>query len=221
MSRVFSAILLLGLLSETTNGSFMYFDGNKDDYMAATSGYALIAHEDFSGWAVGIELSNQIPNCTFSGSATVQGPYLWVREGIHDPCPPEEYFPDHRGIPLENGGYFEIDFAQPVAAFGLIHYDDAFAAKITLQVVGGTEDLTSWTPAGEMESPPNNTSGRFWGVVAGNNVITQARIANPGNGDAWGFDDFYVSVVPEPSTLALLGVGAISILGYARRRGRG
>ena len=52
-------------------------------------------------------------------------------------------------------------------------------------------------------------------------VSTQGTALNNNSGN-WRFDNIVISgqAVPEPSTIALLGVSAIGLLGYARRRRR-
>ena len=223
MPRTLLAVVLVVMCWGNVDAALVYYDGDQAGYEAATSGHVVVADEDFSGWVLGTVLHDQIPNCTFSGSAA-----LTVQQGIHGPAWPVEFFADERGI--SNGdslNSFVIDFAAPVAALGLMHYDEDPSAVVGVIVclVGGAEFSTTMTPAGEMESPSGagNPDGLFWGVVASEDSIVQVTIAHTyPSGDAWGFDDFTASAsgaVPEPASAAIWSFTLLVLgMGWWRRR---
>ena len=105
------------------------------------------------------------------------------------------------------GSFFS--FGVPVTAFGLdITFTDAASSTVTIG--GDVSDsiaLVTDTP-------------RFWGVIDFDGI---SSITFDASGSGWlGFDavSYGNAVVPEPSSLLLLGMGVAGLGGYRLRRKR-
>jgi hypothetical protein len=125
------------------------------------------------------------------------------------------------------GNDFSVTFSAPVAAFGFYGIDVGdINSRLTLTLAnGGTVVLPIPHPLGD----PQNGSVFFFGYIDASNPWTSAAFSNPASGDDFGFDDMtigsveQVTPVPEPSTLAALGFGALGLAlvrGIARRTSR-
>jgi hypothetical protein len=107
---------------------------------------------------------------------------------------------------------FEVDFAAPVDAFafnfGASDFNWTMTAYNSSNIVIETEVITP--------SHANN-NGEYWGIS--NSGIAKVVLSD-GN-DYILLDNFtysQTSAVPEPGSLAMLGIGALSLIGYRLRR---
>jgi hypothetical protein len=124
------------------------------------------------------------------------------------------------------GNNFVVEFDDPVAAFGFFGVDIGdFGGQLELELSNGvTETLT--VPNSEGSSGSTGGSVLFFGAIATNSAhdFTSASfLTTTGQGDAFAFDDFTVGSreqvqVPEPATLALVGIGLAGVGIAARRR---
>jgi hypothetical protein len=122
-----------------------------------------------------------------------------------------------------NGGTdFEIEFSQPISAFGFYGTDIGdINGDLILQIEnGGTKSFTLST-GGDPDG-----SLLFWGFIDSSETYSKIKFVNTGPGDSFGFDDMTigdpgqvkVATVPEPNSIAcLLMIGATSLTVRRRR----
>lgn len=120
---------------------------------------------------------------------------------------------------------FSIDFSSPVAAFGFYATDIGdFDGTMSLTLTGG--GTTGLTIPHTVNGP--NGSLLFFGFTDTSQTYTSVAFGNTSGGsDVFGFDDMTIgdlqqvqALVPEPSTLALAGLGLLGLCCVRRRRKR-
>ncbi len=109
-------------------------------------------------------------------------------------------------------GSATFTLANPTESFGfwLTGIQTAYTSLLTVQFNDGV---------GQTLNVPLNANGgaQFYGFTDTGWAITSVTITNTG-GDAWGIDDVSYGSAPEPSSLLLLGSGALGLAALIRRR---
>ena len=187
-----------------------------DDFFSNLIG---VGTEDFESFATGATAPLAVDfgaagTATLNGGGAIQSGYSTGRFPISG----EKYWEASTGT-----GMFTIDFSEAVAAFGFYGTDIGdFNGQIQVSTAGG---LTETFDIPHTQNAPNATA-LFWGVIDTEDEFTSISFANTGSsGDWFGFDDFSIGSrqqvsVPEPASISLLGIGLLSLVGFAKIRKR-
>jgi len=165
--------------------------------------------EDFESYAIGTDLNGAqfIGGVTFTDtnvtpSVTVQSSSAFFGSSI----------PFGQGLALRESRLFTFEFVQPVQYFAL--YDiDAGGGGVTLYL----SDNTTASFTGFDSTASSGLSGEFLGFVSSGPAITKIDFNGAGGDGEWGIDNVMYGAVPEPATMAALGLGVAAMI---RRRKR-
>lgn len=188
--------------------------------LVSTGNYALNAYQASDG--VTFAVKGNAPAIVYGMGPGDTGSYqLNPGEGAH---PASNYlsFPPYTGY---SGGYTTsiiLNFAQPVSAVGFytIGLNNSFTPginQLTISAFTG-EDATgtllgSFTSLDAHNFNPNNLY--FMGLAGSVDEIKSFRISGSWQrafGDKIGFDDFKFATAPEPATICLFSLGALSLI---------
>jgi hypothetical protein len=123
-----------------------------------------------------------------------------------------------------NGGGAPADISS-TSTFSLVsgYFTGVFNDGMSLEVQGydGATLLYEQTYTISLNEPRDYIVFNFNGITDAH-FISSGGTADPNNGGGFGFefavDNLTISTVPEPSCLALVGLGAISLVFYRRRK---
>lgn len=117
-----------------------------------------------------------------------------------------------RAVAHNEGAYLEIDFGAGVDYVGGIDIDHTGTAMIVTYVGGATSNHSLESTSG------SGDSGEFWAFYRNDMPrITRIQLNSSGDGE-WGIDNLeFSNPVPEPASLAALGVGILAVLRRRRR----
>ena len=200
--------------------------------MVSAGNYSLNAYQVSDG--VTFAVQGKAPTITYGVFAQTGGtgtsPFPNTGEGQH---PASNYMafavPSLFDFPGVYTTSITVNFADAVSAVGFNTIDLASTiTPITIQAFTGPNGTGSSLGAFTSYSPAffQGNAGAylyFMGLASTENDILSFKITgswqNKSVGDAVGFDDFRFARVPEPATLAFLGLGTLGML-LKRRGGR-
>src|SRR5262249_30602852 len=115
---------------------------------------------------------------------------------------------------FDAGDSISFSFDTPILAFGISF--NTFATAPGAYLV--TTNLGDVAPS-SFDPFPGATPGQFAGLVS-DTPFTSVVVSSPGGFSFTLHDMTYATVVPEPASLTLLGLGTLGLLGYGWRSRR-
>jgi preprotein translocase subunit SecG len=107
-----------------------------------------------------------------------------------------------------NGSVSTLTFGGYIDAFGAYFTDVGdFGGSLTMHFYDGSAQVLQMP-----NTLPGNSGGMFFGFTNFGAYITAIEIWNTNTSDFYGFDDVQWHVIPEPGTVTLLGLGALSLI---------
>lgn len=200
-------LTMVGGLAAISASAHATWYTNEGDFLAAIDGTFYL--EDFDGW----DIASPLDGTAFNWSAPGANGYGWdafADEGLFS-------IPGAMSTNFSNEQIVLTFTGSPVTAFGLNIANTDFEANIL------AGDSTVLLSNGATQTISLGATEGFLGWV-GTDVLTSATLSsiNPEFVDNWvSADHIYTGAaapVPEPATLAILGIGAAALL--RRRRSR-
>jgi hypothetical protein len=127
---------------------------------------------------------------------------------------------------LESRPGYKLTFDAPQVAFGFYGTDVGDFDGLMSVSFGGAPAIAIPHATGSSGATPPNGNAFFFGYIDVDAPFTTVDFFNTDTSDAFGFDEFTIGdrdqVIPEPGTMALLGIGLLGVGGavYRRRRAR-
>jgi hypothetical protein len=203
----------------------------QDDGAAITGPFpnSTAAQALFFAAASALSQSNTI---TFEGLPLGYSTSFTAAPGVNVSVSATDFGPGYSGISNTTNGYVTgfnttpggaewfgfpagsatFSFARPTEYFGfwLTGLQTIFTSSLTVQFNDGA--------AQSLSVPIDLTGGaQFFGFTDPGAAITSVTITNT-SADAWGIDDVSYDNAPEPSSLLLLGSGALGLVALIRRK---
>ena len=197
-------------------------DAAKTSFFGNLSG---VGTETFEGFAVGAS-GPFVTTFGSAGTATLTG-----AGAIAQGASASNQFPISGNKYFNTTGTFSLAFSGPVSAFGFYGTDIGDAGGTLVLTLTGSNGVTQLTVTNPYALTPNVADGSalYYGFYDTANTYTSIQLSGAG-GDVFGFDDFSIGSrtqvvpvkngVPEPETVALLGVGLLGAGALRRRKSR-
>ncbi len=114
-----------------------------------------------------------------------------------------------------SGSPVNLAFSKGLSALGLVFLPRGAARTVTMTAI--LDDMATIAGSSETINADNTPGSFFWGFKApAGRTIVGLNILSPGGFSR--FDDLGFVVAPEPSSMALIGIGCIAMMVARRRR---
>lgn len=212
MRAITLSSLALGIACSANAGVTMYTD-------EATFLAALGAHttHDFENYAAGTVITNQLPGInavTTNGNLGSTQAEVGSIAGLPFPMSPstssgDRFLSSELSPPTYATAGLRFQMALPATGVGMYVVDGSPLAGFEISLTSGGSSL------GTYNFGPQTVPSSFVGVIS-DTAFDYVAVGSASEFDSWGIDDLSHNAVPEPGTLAALGLGMAAL----RRRRR-